>query len=1505
MKIRKFLTALCVLQLLSGLPGLPLAQQRQEFAPNTERGFTVSHLRAGQSLLQNTITCVLQDRTGFLWIGTQEGLIRYDGYNMREYRHDPQDDHSLSHDAVQAIYEDHTGLLWVGTRDGLNAFNPRTDQFRRYDHDPNDPSSLSFNSVSAIYEDRSRVLWIGTDGRGLNRFDRQTGRFAHYTHDADDSASINSNFIRALFEDQSGALWIGTLAQGLNRFDRQTERFTRYRHNPDDPHSLSHDAVWTIYEDRAETLWIGTFGGGLNRFDRKTEQFVVYRYDPQNPHSLSHDRVLAIVEDHDGRLWIGTQGGGLNRFHRPTERFESYQTNPAEANSLSHNIVSALYEGRAGILWIGTEGGGLNKLVHETKLFRHYSFNSIVLALAEDQDEMLWIGTYGKGVLRFNAARNRLTHYAAEPDDPHALSDDIVLSIEEDRDGALWFGTKNGGLNRFNRSNRSFVRYQHDPDDPHSVSHNTIRTLYADRTGTLWVGTQGGGLNWFDPDAEQFVHFRHDPDDPHSLNHDDVWVIYEDAQGLLWIGTDGGFDRFDRAARQFVHYPMAPVRALHQDQTGALWIGARGSGLLQFDQASETPAAYTAREGLPGDVIYAIVEDGQGYLWLSTDRNGLARFDPPTETCTNFDVSDGLQSNFFNAGAVIKNRRGELLFGGLTGVTVFHPHRIRSNPHVPPIVLTDVQVSDHSVPIGPDSPLQQAISYADTITLPHYQNVLTFEFAALDYTAPEKNRYAYRLEGIDPDWVQAGTQRVATYQRIPPGAYTLRVKGSNNDNIWNDDGASLKILIRPPWWAALWFRSTLTLLLVGLAFGSYRWRVSALKARSRELETQVAERTDHLWHANAQLQQEITERRKAEEQLRFQAMLLTQIQDAVVATDLEGRITYVNETVCQTLHKSQDELLGQNIYVLGEDPLLGATQQEILEQTLANGAWTGRVVNYDASGNPSILETRTWMVYGANGKATGMVGISTDVSAKVQAEQTLQQAKDEAEAARRMAEQANQAKSVFLANMSHELRTPLNTILGFSEIMARTPRSQEEQENFAIMQRSGAHLLTLINQVLDLSKIEAGRITLNERDFDLYALLEELEDMFRLQAQQKDLTLEFSRSAAIPRFLHADEVKLRQVLINVIGNAVKFTATGRVSVRVSEFTEFTEFNESPAHKSSSNSATHQFSNSPTHKLCFEIEDTGPGMTTDELDSLFEAFTQTRTGQQTEGGTGLGLPISQKFVQLMGGNIQVESQTRVGTTMRFTIQAAEAITSRADRDRGLRRVIGMAPGQPRYRLLSVDDNADNRRVLLQFLQPFVAAPGSDEGFELREASNGLEALTLWRQWSPHLIWMDLRMPGLDGYETTRQIRAAEHGQSVKIIVLSASSFEDEREVALARGCDDFLRKPIREAQVFEMLHRHLGVRFLYEEQLSPAAATARQTPRQVLTPEALAALPPDVLAALRRAAEILDAETIRDLLVSITQHDATLAQAVEALLAEYRFDVLLELLNAPGGLNIKF
>jgi ligand-binding sensor domain-containing protein len=809
------------------------------------------------------ISYMLQDSKGFLWLATPDGLIRFDGKKQKLFRYSPTDENSIGSNTVVFIYEDKSGILWFATPGGgLNKYNSSEENFTRYTHNPSDPASISSNEVYSILEDKEGIFWIGTYRGGLNKFDPKSGKFSSYKNDASNINSLSNNNVSEVYEDSKGNLWIGTRGGGLNRFDREKQKFIRFVHSETEFSSLSNNNVTGILEDINGSLWISTMGGGLNKLSFKSGQqnpvFVHYKNNPNNPYSLSSNEVNKLYLDRENVLWVGTWGGGLNKMISPSKEnssveFISYKHDQLDIFTLTDNNVECIYEDNSGLLWISTSGAALQIYDKNKKPFRLYvsepnNPNSLgytaIWSVYEDREGTRWIGLGDGGLNKMIKGTEKFIRYTHNPKDPYSISDNCVSTIYEDKFNNLWVGTWNGGLNKFNRKTGRFYKYKHDPKNPKSISDNRIFTIIEDTSENLWIGTRFGGLNKFNRNDESFTHYRHNPHDPGSLSSDYASELYCDKNGNLLIATFIGLDLFDQKNEKFLHlnlseknYPSNKdirVTAIRESKSGFLWMGIMDLGLIKYDLKEGVKKTYTTEDGLPINYITGILEDDHENLWVSTTI-GVSKFNPKTEKFSTYSNEDGLQG--MNETKPFKSKTGELIFCGAMGLSIFHPDSIKDNIEIPPVYITDFYLFNKSVPIGFDSVSQRAILRksiieSEAIELNFDDNVFAFEFAALDYHAPLKNKYAYKMEGFDKDWTYTDAARnLATYTNLDPGEYLFRVKGSNNDGFWNEKGASIKIILLPPWWRTNLAYLIYFLLIVGIIYGT--WKAQLRRIRNK------------------------------------------------------------------------------------------------------------------------------------------------------------------------------------------------------------------------------------------------------------------------------------------------------------------------------------------------------------------------------------------------------------------------------------------------------------------------------------------------------------------------------------------------------------------------------------------------------------------------------------------------------------------------------------------------
>ena len=827
------------------------------------------HLSLEQGLSQSSVFCILQDSRGFLWICTQDGLNRYDGYEFTIYRPIPGDSHSLSDSYILSLYEGQDSTLWIGTYGrGLNSLNLDTGEITRLPFNREDGRSLAGAIVTAIVQDSAGTLWIATD-RGLNSYDPHGRQFELYHHVDGDPHSLSHDTITTMLLAGDGNLWLGTDGGGLDSFNPDTGQFAHYRATASDPHSLGSDFVTALHEDNEGIIWIGTDDAGLDRFDPSTGRFTHHPPNKHTANSLGSNSVTAIQHDPYGQIWVGTEDRGLARYNPDTNTFSQVQHDPRDPNSLADDWIASLYLDQAGLLWVGTLGAGLSYLGCPGASFTQvradpYTTDSLsdpfVWAIHEDREGSLWVGTHGAGLDRFDTKTGEWTNFRHQSGNLNSLSHDVVRAIAQDRTGMLWIGTGGGGLDRLNPETGQFAHYRHDPQLSKSLSSNAILTLYVDYTGTLWIGTRNG-LNKLDSAAGTFTRF--------SVGNNVVRAIYRDLQDTLWIGTQTGLYSRDLKTGDLAVFQEGPaetgglsnssILSIMEDPRGVLWLGTFGGGLNSLDPRTGQTVHYREAEGLPSEIVYGVLQDERGHLWMSTNA-GISMLDPETAQFTNYGVVDGLQSKEFNAGAFYKTSTGQMLFGGVNGFNTFYPDHVKRNPYLPPVVFTAISQG------GTDLETTWHEEGVEQVTLKWPDNSFEFQVAALNFCQPERNQYAYTLDGLDREWLHTGTQRTGRYTNLPGKTYTLRVKGSNNDGVWNNHGATLSVKVIPPFWATWWFRVLAVLTLLAGALTAYRIRVRSIEARSRDLALQVAERTRTLAERTR-----VAERRKQELEALYRA----------------------------------------------------------------------------------------------------------------------------------------------------------------------------------------------------------------------------------------------------------------------------------------------------------------------------------------------------------------------------------------------------------------------------------------------------------------------------------------------------------------------------------------------------------------------------------------------------------------------------------------------------------
>lgn len=835
--------------------------------------FETLSMRDGLS--QSTVLAIHQDRQGFLWVGTEDGLNRFDGSRFTVYRRRDGDPSSLPHDVVWSIVEDAAGDVWVGTEGGgIARWDRSTDRFERFESGPGQPS-LTEVSVRTLHFDARGVLWVGTRDAGVLRVEPRTHAVTAFRSTPGDPRSLSDDRIYTIASDADGRVWVGGEG-GLDRFEPASATFIRFPHGLERPGGLPSRRVRHLAVDPDGALWVATFGGGLARLDPRTLRPTVFRHVPDAASTLSHDEVRVLHVDRGGRLWAGTSGG-LNLFDRGRQTFTRYVDDPSSPTSLGDEQVLSLFEDRGGVLWVGTRSAGLKKWHRDQARFGHVARSeghglnhSSVTAFTEDRGGRLWVGTFGGGLNVIDRASGATT-ILRQTDGARGPGRDRVMALLRDRQDRIWVGTYDGGVSRLDPGTDRFVTYRHDRLRPSSLAADAVSALFEDSRGRVWVGTFGGGLDRYDPVTDGFVHFPYRAGDPASLSSPRVLALAEDRLGRIWVGTGGGgLTRLDpvtgRTERVALNgaagasgSAVAIVFSVHVDPRGTVWLGTQGSGLLRLTGADTerldavSVTRYGQSHGLTNHVVYGVLPGSGGDLWLSTN-DGLFRFDPRANRFQPFDERDGVQASEFNSGASFRSATGELFFGGINGFNAFRPEVLRATPRVPRVVLTDVRTFGQ-----PRQGTAPAFSL-DRLALGYWEDIVTLRFAALDFAAPRGTRYAYRLEGLDNRWIDAGDGLNVTLTDLAAGRYTLRVKATADGRPWDEVEESLALALdveAPPWqrwWAYLAYAAAIAAA-AAAAVRMHRRRLEREAVYSRTLEADVRARTAELAERNRLLEQ--------------------------------------------------------------------------------------------------------------------------------------------------------------------------------------------------------------------------------------------------------------------------------------------------------------------------------------------------------------------------------------------------------------------------------------------------------------------------------------------------------------------------------------------------------------------------------------------------------------------------------------------------------------------------
>jgi len=1239
-----------VVTALSALPCVPVVQaQRLQLSPNNLY-FERLTIKSKNPLSQSTVRCIIQDKRGFLWFGTDDGLNRWDGRTMKVYRYNPRDTFSLSSNFVTALYEDKSGTLWVGTQDGLQKFDPVRERFTSFRHDKANPNSLSNGYVTAIAEDNKRHLWVGTYNGGVNRFEsggqNGQGRFVRYQFDKNNPRSLSNDIVMNIVTDAAGTVWIGTYQGGLNRFDPERDSFTVF-FSDSAAQRMRENTIEALNASKLGGLWIGRDGLGLERFEvlslSKGSRSRLYTASPNNPRSLSISTIRSVLEDIKGRVWVGTTNG-LNLFDPVLGTATVFHNNNDLPTSIGDETILCIYEDRSGTLWFGTENNGVTFVNPSASKFISYRndpnnpkslSDNTVWSFYQDRNNTMWIGT-DNGLNRAEDAtlseQGSFAAFFAAPENPQALSNNSITSFCESRNGTVWIGTNGGGLCRavrpFSMGLMEFRSYQPDKTRTDAINNEFVNALLEDRRGKLWVGTTRGISileNIDDAGEAHFTTLDQRDQSGRGLSNNVIMAFCEDRDGAVWVGTVDGLNKFDRTSQRFTAFKAKHndtttlsnnfILCICEDAQGTIWVGTQG-GLNRYDRKTNTFTSYTVRDGLPNDFIYGILDDRKGHLWLSTNK-GLCRFTPPPATSPNqhptvrnYDYRDGLQSNEFTNGAYFRDRSGRMYFGGTDGFSAFQPENIKDNPVAPSIVFTTFRDSV-------EKPLDSAITEKRVIELRYAERDFTIGFAVLSFTFADKNQCQYILHGYDEEnaWKKANDSYEVSYTNLDPGTYTFHVRASNYDGVWNNEGATLTIIIKPPFWQTWWFRMAIAAFVLTGAYIEYKRRIRVIQQRNRELEFLVDVRT-----------QELREKTVA---------LETTNADLSEANHQISRQNHVLEAQAEQLHYQAEQLTEQKKAL--ED------SNEELSRAIEVQAEQAREIEL---ANTELQEKNLAL-------DTTLTELKTAQAQLVQSEKMA-------------------SLGQLLAGVAHEINNPVNFVAG-----AIKPLRRNVQAVIAMFRQfAGIAPESLTPETLETTRTTLQDIHQECEDIELETMIGQTDDLLtsigdgaqrisdivktlgnfsRSDAQEMkptsvhegiDSTLKLlynqykNRIAVVKEYGDVPPIvcylgQLNQVFMNILVNAVHAIGKDRTDgeIRISTALE-------------------------GNNVLVKIRDNGVGMTEEVKRKIFDPFFTTK---DAGAGTGLGLSITFSVIEKHQGSISVESTPGVGTefSIRLPIQPPSA------------------------------------------------------------------------------------------------------------------------------------------------------------------------------------------------------------------------------------------------------
>ncbi len=1355
---------------------------------NNVTASSIQILSINDGLSQSDIYSIVQDDLGFIWFATRDGLNRYDGYNFKIYRPDKKDPkNSLSHQAINILLKSQDGTLWIGTENGLNRYFPKMDAFEHYLPPPD--SSVKPNQgfkITCIKETPNGDLIVGTNNKGIYRFNTHFKKYESISFLNIPEKNIT---IESILVEETGEIWTSVENHGIYIYNSDLNQFQQAQIMVGKNASLEQFIIKSYFLDSNHNLWVGT-NEGLILIDNINGKAKHFQLPTVEKHKNLSNSIVGIAASQEGILWVINEPGDIYLINPQTMQAEQYFINDYRYTSLPNNRISSFYLDDSGILWLGTTGTGVVKLDANRNYFNSMSFSpwssnslsdNVVWSIHQQKNGTLWVGTDAGGLNKIEPINRQAVHYQYDPEKPGSISDNQVMKVFEDKQGQIWIGTGAGGLNKYNPKNETFSSFRHKDSNPNSISHDRVYSIYEDLNHNFWIGTEKG-LNKFNRKTQKFTHFYHNPQNPNSLVYDRVGAIIEADSGELWIGTlGGGISRYNYKNDTFRNYKHDPnnknslqneyILSLFKDNSNNIWICTWGGGLLKYNSDNDSFITILENNQTGTEAIHGIEQDELNNLWISTNK-GLIKLNPITYDMVHYTHTEGLINDEFNTGAHFKNENGDMYFGSIGGLIWFSPSKIKKNDFIPPVVFTDFQILNESINHkeirNNKKVLDHTITSADTIQLSYHDKIISFEFAALNYFASDKNQYAYKMAGVDEDWIYSGNRRFATYTNLNPGHYTFHVKASNNDGIWNEKGSSIWVIMSPPFWMTMWFRILFSTLVVSIIMGMYILQTRSIKERNAELMS-----------FNNNLESEIKERKRIEHELREQKIFLDNVlngvQEGIGIVDEHENFLYLNNAFAELLGHPVDELMTKSLLEIFPP----STHKIIMEETKKKkkGLNTTYELNYlHPSGEKKYFRTSSSPMYNDEGEFSGSIGAVLDITDLVTAEEKRKIMEAQLRHAQKM-----ETIGTLAGGIAHDFNNILVPIIGYAEMSIDLVTSNDIlKSNLEKILKASKRAKDLVQQILTFSRQE-------QKGLETVSIKNLVNEALRLLRSSLPSTIEIDvKIEKDTGYLLADPTQIHQVIMNLCTNAFHAMREngGTLGIHLSNKV----FDKDEAAKFS-----HLQANRPYVSL--RVSDTGKGMDGTIITRIFEPFFTTKKVGE---GTGLGLSAVHGIVLSHGGDIQVKSTPQVGTT--FEIYFPQH-TEKAEKFNN--KISDKIPKGNEH-ILFVDDEVEIVLLYQQILESL--------GYVVTTFTESEKALELFQQ-NPdefNLVITDHTMPHLTGTELSKKLLNIR--PDIPIIMCTGYSESVTQEKAKQIGIREFILKPLTMSNIAKAIRDVLDSAF---------------------------------------------------------------------------------------------